>query len=162
MDAATLREQIFYDAATGDFIRLVGSARFPPGSVAGYVDPSHGYVRLSVCGREYYGHRLAWLWVTGAWPESRIDHRNNDRADNRWSNLRAATVHQNNQNRGASADRDPGMKGVTFHRGAGKWMAQIAAHGVKEYLGLHDTPEEARAAYVEASKRLHGAFAHGV
>jgi hypothetical protein len=162
MDAATLRENLFYDRTTGDFIRLIGSSRAPVGEVAGYVDPSHGYVRISVCGKEYYAHRLAWLWVTGSWPESRVDHRNLVRSDNRWDNLRAATHAENCQNTGARAHGTSGRKGVTWHKVAGKWMAQIMAGRKKEYLGLYATREEAGAAYDAAAKRLHGEFSGGV
>lgn len=48
-----------------------------------------------------------------------------------------------------------GLKGVESHVG-GKWKATIRVNGKKHYLGLFETPELARSAYVDAEKRLKG------
>jgi len=44
-------------------------------------------------------------------------------------------------------DNTSGFRGVSFHKGAGRWQAKFSSRGVQIYLGLHDTPEEAAAAY---------------
>ncbi len=82
--------------------------------------------------------------------------------DNRRSNLRIATGFQNQHNRRKRRDNSCGFKGVTPSGNGNKhpWKAEIVAHGEYHYLGCHDTPEEAHAAYCEAAKRLHGEFAN--
>lgn len=95
--------------------------------------------------------------MTGEWPADMIDHKNRDRTDNRWENLREATRSQNNANRRASSTH--GFKGATFNRRQGRWMAQTKVNGKRVYLGYYDTPEEAHAAYVAAAERYFGEFA---
>lgn len=50
-----------------------------------------GYIHVSVFGKTYSGHRLAWFLHYGEFPELDIDHINRDRSDNRICNLRLAT-----------------------------------------------------------------------
>jgi hypothetical protein len=104
--------------------------------------------------RKYAEHRLAWLYMTGAWPEGDLDHRNGDRQDNCWRNLRSATVTENMANsRGRKS-----IKGVTRVR-TGKWTAQIQKNGVKEHLGTFDTADAAHEAYRNRASELFGEFA---
>ena len=157
-----LKELLHYDPLTGQFIRIAKVARKTViGSVAGYVDKSHGYVSLSVDGKEYYGHRLAWLYMTGAWPTHTVDHHDRNRANNRFLNLRPATRTQNNQNMSVHEGREmhSAHKGVTWHKGGNRWMAQINANGKHYYLGLFSNELDAADAYTQAAKRLHGEFA---
>jgi hypothetical protein len=51
-----------------------------------------------------------------------------------------------------------GYRGVSWHKGAGKWHARIKLNGSVQYLGLFDTAEEASAAYVRAAGDLDGEF----
>ncbi len=90
---------------------------------------------------------------------SYVDHVNGDGLDNRRCNLRPADQPRNGQNRGASALNTSGYKGVTWHKGGRKWMAQIVAEGQRYYLGLFVDPLEAARAYDAAARRLHGQFA---
>lgn len=46
------------------------------------------YVQVMHDGAGYKVHRIAWLLETGAWPKDEIDHRDGNRANNRWDNLR--------------------------------------------------------------------------
>jgi hypothetical protein len=112
LTAERLRELIHYDAATGNFTRLVATSRIPRGAVAGRGTHTY-YWRISVDGREYKAHRLAWLWMTGKWPLFFIDHINMDKADNRWCNLREATKAQNMVNTGRRANNSSsGFKNI--------------------------------------------------
>ena len=117
----------------------------------------NGYIGICINGRQYFAHRLAWLYVHGHWPAAEIDHINEVRADNRIANLREASHGQNNTRSRARADNKSGALGV-FRCGY-KWQAQIMHEGVKYHLGVYETIEEAKAARDKAARRLHGKFA---
>jgi hypothetical protein len=104
-------------------------------------------------------HRLAYLYMTGEWPPAGIDHRDTNRSNNRWNNLRAATQLQNSTNSSIRIDNTSGYKGVYWHIGARKWRAQIVSKGKIHLLGYFSTPQAAHRAYCEAAIRLHGEFA---
>lgn len=87
-----------------------------------------------------------------------IDHINGNGLDNRRSNLRLATRSQNMMNRKKQANNTSGHRGVSWQKQKRKWRAIIWASGCKTYLGDFKDIEEAHAAYVSASLRLHGPF----
>lgn len=95
--------------------------------------------------------------ILDAAPGFDVDHINHDTLDNRRENLRIATHRQNLLNKGPRANNKSGFKGVC--RARKKWRAEIAIDGERIRLGHFDTPELAHAAYVEAAKKYHGAFA---
>lgn len=99
-------------------------------------------------------HRAAWLIVTGSWPNHGVDHRDGDRSNNKWANLRPATQSQNRQNLKPVTGNGV-LRGCTrYYR---KWKAQIKVPGERapRYLGLFATQEEAHAAYCAAKAALH-------
>lgn len=158
---ARLREVLAYDPATGAFTwNVMLSSRGPVGSVAGSYTRK-GYWRVRIDGREYMAHRLAWLYVTGSWPTKQIDHRNTNRADNRFDNLRLATNSQNGGNRRLSSKNRTGFKGVSFASRCAKrpYNAQISINGKSKNLGYYATPEAAHAAYLAAASEHFGDFA---
>jgi hypothetical protein len=79
--------------------------------------------------------------------------------DNRRSNLRVATISQNNSNCRLRRDNACGLKGVYFDTRSGKWRAQIGVHGTVKNLGRFSTPELAHRAYCDAAAARSGAFA---
>lgn len=157
---AYLKEVLSYDPETGLFTWRVKPGRsIPVGAVAGWVDPSVGYRRIGLLDTVYHAHRLAWLYVTGEWPEWEIDHINGDRGDNRIANLREATSSKNKMNMRRRKDNKTGFKGVTWWSQRGCFRAIIQANGKQKHLGCFKTAEEAHATYCEAASRLHGDFA---
>lgn len=149
-----LRELLDYDPDTGLFtwrVRTRNSVKF--GDVAGCFS-STGYWQIQIDGRKHRAHRLAWLYVTGEWPTSDLDHINGIRDDNRIANLRAATRSENGQNqREPQSHNKVGYLGVHSHQG--KFRAIIILDGKKKHIGCFPTPEAAHAAYLEAKRRLH-------
>ena len=131
------------------------------GDEAGHIGPN-GYRHIRIDYESHLAHRIAWLYINGEWPPDQIDHINTDKLDNRISNLRPATASLNGSNRGPDRDNRTGLKGVYYNQAAKRWMAQIRCQKKSHYLGLHDTPEEAHAAYIKAAKRLFGEFARAV
>jgi hypothetical protein len=141
-----------YDPETGVFRWLTPGPGKRADGIAGAKMPT-GYVHISFERKLYYAHRLAVLFMTGKMPETEVDHANGVRSDNRWSNLRACTTHQNAQNlsqvkRKHDLPMGVGKNGSGFH-------AQIRVGGVSHYLGTHRTPEDAHHAYLQAKAKWH-------
>lgn len=150
-----------YDAELGTFTwkrtarSLTGRRLWNAGKSAGWIEAS-GYGRLTVDGRTYLAHRLAWFYVHGAWPIE-LDHRNGDPGDYRMVNLRELTHQENSHNlHGAHADSQTGILGVQ-HRGS-RWTSTIMVGGKRIHLGTFRTADEARAAYIAAKREHHPAW----
>ena len=104
-------------------------------------------------------HRLIWVWMTGDdISDDVIDHINGDPMDNRWSNLRRCSRHQNSMNRTINTNNSSGMKGVTFVFTSMKWRAHIGYMGSVHYLGEYDTADEAYDVYLEEAEKLFGEY----
>ena len=160
-----LRSLLDYDAETGRFIWMERpeKTRYDrawnakhASKPAGGID-FRGYHVIRVDRVLYGAHRLAWLYVTGEFP-GEIDHINRDRADNRFSNLRACSHAENTRNTTLRKDNAAGLKGVHRHYD-GRWRASIAHSGRRHHLGVYATPDEAHKAYCAAALSLHGLFA---
>lgn len=158
LTAQRLRELLSYDATTGRFTWLVSRPGTFAGSVAGHLDSrsSSGYRTICINWKTHREHRLAWLYMTGEWPVSLIDHINGVRDDNRWCNLREANKSQNGQNRyKARSDSASPLIGASWISAKGKWCATIKVNGKQKFIGLFATDIEAHRAYVQAKDRLH-------
>lgn len=160
LTAKRLRTVLHYDPSTGIWRWTVqkGNA-YPPGTVAGGIHKVVGYHYIMIDGQTYFGHRLAWLYMTGKWPELDIDHIDGDVSNNRWTNLRLATKSQNKANSKRYKNNTTGYKGVTKVRD--KWRAYIAVDKKRIWLGYYKTPEDASDAYQKAATKYFGEFARG-
>lgn len=87
------------------------------------------------------------------------DHRNGDGLDNRRSNLRPCTLHQNAMNQTIVRGRYP-YKGVHFNRRDACFQAKIGFQRKQHFLGYFDNPITAAIAYDKAARRYFGDFAH--
>lgn len=154
-----LRRVLSYDPETGLFSWRSGKRTGRGNLSVGCKRPS-GYVVITVFGSSFRAHRLAWFYVTGAWPIADIDHINGVRDDNKFSNLREASRAQNLQNTGKRPHNKCGLKGVCWYPRHNRWVAYIRAQGKSKNLGYFDSPEAAHAAYCFAAKKYHGEFAH--
>lgn len=113
-----------------------------------------GYIQVSLFGKKYLAHRIAWLLYYGAWPENLIDHINGDRGDNRIANLRDVTQDVNMQNlRGPNILNKVGLLGVRTKRK--KFSAQIRLNNTSVHIGVFETAEEAHEAYIAAKREYH-------
>lgn len=154
-----LLEVLSYDPETGEFVRIQRTTNaVRVGQRAGWLNPN-GYRYIEVCGERFLAQRLAWFYVTGEWPPHEIDHKDCDRNNNRWSNLRKATRTQNSHNSRLKPSSTTGYKGVYFDKRYGKYAAKIRHHYTRLSLGYFDTAEEAHRAYVAKSTELYGEFA---
>lgn len=71
ISADGLRETLDYDPTTGVFRWKRGRRGVAAGSIAGTTD-SNGYRYIGINQVWYLAHRLAWLYVNGEWPKSRL------------------------------------------------------------------------------------------
>jgi HNH endonuclease len=155
---ARLHDLLHYDPETGEFRwqeRVTRSIRV--GDIAGLVD-AEGYRLITIQGRAYRAHHLAWLYMTGEWCSVIIDHRDGNPSNNCWDNLRRATVSQNNANRRMHRNNKCGYKGVVRNPW-GRFWATIHRDGRRLHLGTFTTAQDAHAAYVAAARKLFGEFA---
>ena len=123
-----LKRLFHYNPATGELTRkstnrLVGSP------------DKEGYLRIIFKKREYRVHRLAFLYMKGAFPPDEVDHINHIRSDNRWSNLRHATRKENCRNLSRSSLNTSGISGVHWYTSKQIWIARIKVNYERIYLG---------------------------
>jgi len=90
--------------------------------------------------------------------EMKVDHIDNNGLNNRRSNLRLATVTQNNANTGLRRNNKSGHKGVFWNRQMKKWQAQIRFENKCFHLGYFTDVGLAAEAYADAAQRLFGEF----
>ncbi len=103
----------------------------------------NGYVRMTIDYKDYYAHRLAFLYVTGNFPVDTVDHINHNKSDNRWSNLRVVTHQENCKNTPLYSTNNSGTSGVYWHKRDKKWIACIYVNGKKKHLGCFDNKDDA-------------------
>ena len=159
LDQATLKELLHYDPETGVFTWKVDSGRWgriKAGTEAGNLRRRDGYRQIKLKEGNFLAHRLAFLYMTGDWPEQHVDHIDGNPLNNRWCNLRDVDRNANMQNlkRAQSNNKSSGLLGVSSCRS--KWQAHITVNSEYKHLGTYDTPEEAHDAYLEAKRQLHG------
>lgn len=149
-----LKSLLTYNPDTGEFCWRLKRPRCTPGSMAG--TPSyHGYTVIKLNGVSYKAHRLAWLYETGDWPASELDHINRVRGDNRISNLRLATRFSNCQNRVKSETAYSKHIGVSRSFNGKRWRAYIDFNGKRRALGVFDTETQALEARKNIERQLY-------
>jgi hypothetical protein len=83
-----LKELLHYDPVTGVFTRLTKAARCVNiGDTAGFV-ASNGHVHIKINSKGYSAHQLAWLYITGEWSKTQINHNDGNSLNNWFDNLR--------------------------------------------------------------------------
>lgn len=155
LTAERARVLFTYNRLTGDLITRTPTERKKVGHITRSCNRD-GYYTVHADGRGYLVHRVCWLIETGRWPFGDLDHADGVRTNNAITNLREATRSQNNANRSSHPGK---LKGVTYHKAADRWMAQIKKDRVPHYLGLYDSAEEAHAVYAAKARELFGKFA---
>lgn len=151
-----LKQVLSYNPESGEWRWLISTNRaIKIGQIAGTVRRD-GYRQIMVDGLLHFSGRLAWLYVTGEWPEEQVDHVNRERADDRWVNLREATWSENMANRKMPSHNTSGYIGVSWDGPSGKWDARVN----KIRIGLFDDILKAVAARDAAALDMQGAFAN--
>lgn len=138
-----LIEALDYDSLNGCFYWRASRGRARIGDLAGS-DNGVGYKCVRLNGKSWRVHVLVWLMETGLLPERQIDHKDTNRSNNVFSNLRLSSQLENTYNRSAMSNNKSGVKGVHWHASSGKWRAVITVAGRKITIGRFDTLEEAK------------------
>lgn len=149
LTASRLREVLEYDLESGIFRWRMSRGMRRAGATAGCV-MSKGYVFIKIDSVIHTAHRLAVLYMTGQWPPHEVDHKDLNKANNAWSNLRLATSSQNKRNVIKARKSAAGFKGVN-QTPTGRYRATMSKDRKCVYLGEFDTAIEAHAAYMAAA-----------
>jgi hypothetical protein len=152
-----LKEQLAYDPETGLFSWRVKPKKPFVTDVVGCI--ANGYLQICIDGCRYSGHRVAWVYVYGAFPPGHLDHINGIRSDNRISNLRIADFSVNAQNRhNAYKNSVSGVLGAKWHKGQQKYLSAIRVNGKSLHLGTFEHVSDAHAAYIAAKSIYHPGY----
>ena len=149
-----LMQFVRYDADTGAFYRLKRTSRSAPIGLVENKETPSGYISIAIYTKKYLAHRLAWLYMTGSFPETYIDHNNGIRSDNRFANLREVTNSENQQNIITPRGKNK-LLGVYFHKRHNLFSSQIVKNGKRTCLGYFKNANDASEAYWAAKKDLH-------
>lgn len=98
--------------------------------------------------------------ILGRDSSKEIDHKDQNKLNNQKVNLRHATRSQSNANKQKQSNNTSGLKGVSFVKHTGRWLAYISKDGKRYSLGQFDSKEMAALVYDQKAKELFGEFAH--
>ena len=160
---ARLNELLDYNPQTGKlFWKVHRRGLAKAGKIAGVLDTSRGYVKVSIDGIRYKAHRICYKIATG-WDVGvfEIDHINGVKADNRLSNLRMVDSATNQKNSKRRSDNRSGYTGISFVKRINKWRAQLYVNGKQLHLGYFEELEDAVAARAAANAKYGFHINHG-
>lgn len=132
-----------YCPETGNYYSKLNKYGRKIGDIVGKIR-TDGYILLHICGKEYLGHRLAFLIMENYLPKF-VDHKDGNPSNNIWSNLRSCTHKENLQNTKINTLNTSGYKGVSLYEN-GKYRAYINIDGSFKSLGYFWDIEEANTA----------------
>lgn len=149
-----LKRVLKYDKETGIFVwKKSLSNRVKSGDIAGSLDAA-GYLSVRINKKAYYLHRLAFLYIEGYLPENLVDHKDRNRKNNKWNNLREESSTCNSRNCCISKNNKSGITGVSWSKQANKWEASISKESKKIYIGSFINLEQAAEARYNAEVKL--------
>lgn len=102
---------------------------------------SDGRVFIRLKGHQLYRYRVVWYFAIGKYPTKQIDHKDRNRANDSYYNLREVSNEINSWNKGANSNNKTGYKGV--YQSGNRFIANIHVKGKTKYLGTFSTALEA-------------------
>ena len=94
-----------------------------------------GYVVVRIDDILYLCHRLAFLYMEGYIPEHQVDHIDQNKSNNMWSNLRHVSRSCNLQNCKIRTNNKTGVTGVCWDKSDNKWLSYISIKNNQKRLG---------------------------
>ena len=155
MTKETLAKHVTYNKNTGQFHYLKNNR---------LIDNKNylGYTRISINGKRYLAHRMAWIWVYGSIDEkSEIDHLNQKREDNRIINLRAGISRDNKRNRALQSNNTTGINGVSYDKKTQSYEVNVKIDGIKKFIGYYKDIETAGEVRMAINKVIGFSDIHG-
>jgi hypothetical protein len=121
---------------------------------------NRGYLQVTLDGKKQLVHRLVYSAFNGSIPSALIiDHRDQNRTNNRLSNLRLATYSQNGANRRKKDGTSSRFRGVSWFKRKRKWVASISPNYQSKHLGYFHDEIDAAIARDAAAIEAFGDFA---
>jgi len=137
------------ESKTGLINKVERRGRSRAGKEIGNID--RGYFKFKFRGQMYVNHRAVYFLNTGVDPEEKtVDHEDGNGLNNKISNLRLATLSQNQDNRKKNKNNTSGITGVLWIKLSKKWRAEIYKDCSRIYLGLFGNKDEAVAVRIAA------------
>ncbi len=152
LTAKRLREVLAYDPVTGEFRARPRAGRGRGQGAVAASNRKFEYRIITVDGRKFTAHRLAWFYIHGKWPSGALTPRNGDAWDTRIENLRQITVRQTFANMRLRKNNSSGITGVMWCKSNRRWCAFIC----KKKLGYYPSKEAAIVARFKAARRVFG------
>ena len=143
-----LKRTIHYDPDTGYFTRLSTGKRI--GTMV-----RTEYIEIRINNINHKAHRLAFLYMTGKYPEY-ADHKDGNTRNNKWLNLREADHGLNSRNRKKHDNNTSGYRNVSFRKNRKTWQASVGYNGKRHYLGNFLTKELAISAVEQFNSKIGG------
>lgn len=103
-------------------------------------------------------HRLLMGIVEEDWTKIQVDHIDNDKLNNRMSNLRLCTIGQNLLNVSPRKDNLAQVSGVNLNKRDNLWVARIMINGKCVYLGSFKNKEDAIKLRLQKEIEIYGEF----
>lgn len=151
-------ERLRYEPETGAFYwRHDMGTKIKKGQRAGHI-AKNGYLVIGIDGIPILAHRLAF-WIVNGWCPPVLDHISGDQSDCRISNIRPATLTENQRNSKVRADSSTGIRGVTiWHNKKGQrwYRAQIRGNGKVRFLAVCRDSFMAWVHRAAAAEHIHG------
>lgn len=127
------------------------------GDEAGWLD-NCGYRRIWYKGKRFMSSAVIWELHNGPIPQDlEIDHKDRDSSNDKIENLRLATRANNLANMKGRGSL--GLRGITWDSKREKYEVQVGSH-LRKLRGRFKSLLEAKAAYSNWAKTLHGNFAY--
>lgn len=156
-----------FDYKDGNLIwkNVTDKKRIKTGYIAGQLFTSQvgrKYWSIRVDKKNYYAHRLIWIFHFGKITKDHIDHIDGNGLNNKVENLREATHKENCRNIKVSSANTSGYTGVYLDKKRNKFVSQIKVDGKHKYLGSFLNIDDALNARIKAEKQYFCEFARKV